>query len=84
MLLSFAVLGFPMAFLCFSLVYLGRVRPEVSHGSGYLMFGVCLLFHAIQFVLTMVPFWSDFTRFGGAILAVAFGVVNLYRGRSRY
>ncbi|PYU31632.1 MAG: hypothetical protein DMG31_11800 [Acidobacteria bacterium] len=72
---ALSFLGFPMGILCLSIFYLWTVRPTVAHSWGYLEFGVCLLVHAVQFVFALTVLGEPL-RFGGALLAISFGLGN--------
>jgi hypothetical protein len=74
-LTSLSFLGFPMGMLCLSLFYLWTVRPTIAHSWGYLEFSACILVHALQFVLAITVLGGPL-RFGGALLAISFGVIN--------
>ena len=74
-LTSLSFLGFPMGILCLSIFYLWTVRSTVPHLWGYVEFGVCLLVQALQFVFAITALGGPL-RFGGALLAMSFGVSN--------
>jgi hypothetical protein len=74
-LTSLSFLGFPMGILCVSIFYLWTVRSTVVHSWGYLEFAVCILIHALQFVLAITILGGPL-RFGGALLALSFGISN--------
>jgi hypothetical protein len=72
---ALSFLGFPMGILCLSIFYSWTVRPMVARSWGYVQFGVCMLIHMFQAALAMTAV-SEPLRFGGALLAVAFGASN--------
>jgi len=72
---SLSFLGLPVGILCVSIFYLWTVRSKVARFWGYLEVGVCLLLHVLQFVLAMT-LASEPLRFGGALLAMLFGISN--------
>ncbi len=79
-LLGFSVLGIPLSVLCFSIFFVwlgGRSGPRSVELAQY---AVCLLLHVLNFAVAMLSPWSEITRFGGAALAVGFGLWNFARG----
>ncbi len=64
-----------MAFLCFSILYLWTARPAIPHTWSYVEFVLCILIQAVQFLFAMTVL-SEPLRFGGAVLAICFGVGN--------
>jgi hypothetical protein len=72
---SLAFLGFPMGVLCLSIFYLWTVRPTTPHSWSYIEFVICTLIQLVQFVFALTVLGEPL-RFGGALVAISFGVAN--------
>ena len=79
LLLGFAILGMPMALLSLSIFFLWRHGRRASRRFELAQYALCLLLHVANVIVWALYPLGDITRFGGAILAVVFGLLNFGR-----
>lgn len=78
-LAGFSLLGVPLALLCLSIFVLWSGGKSTSKTFEVVQFSICVFLHLANFVFAMLYPWSEITRFGGAVLAVGFGILNFIR-----
>ena len=82
-LLGFSVLGIPLAILCLSIFVLWSGGRSTFKTFEVVQFSVCVFLNVANFGVSMLSPWSEITRFGGAVLAIGFGVLNFIRVMTR-
>lgn len=78
-LLGFSVLGFPLAILSLSIFVLWWTGKSAFKTFEVIQFSTCVFFNVVNFGVSMLSPWSEITRFGGAALAIGFGILNFIR-----